>query len=115
MTDFSKIKPKDKADYNTEYNLVKSQLGAGGDANALIMAFKSSKSSLKLMKALAIAMMVFGVPMMLVLAGFFVFGIGVFLFLKAKKHEMKFNYFIHLAETDPDLSMNAVGNHPNMA
>lgn len=115
MTDFSKIKPKDKTDYNTEYNLVKGQLGGNGDANALVIAFQSAKSSLKLMKFLAIAMMVLGLPLMLFVVGIVPFGAGIFLFLKAKKQEMKFNYLIHLAKTDPDLSMNVVNRHPNMA
>ena len=115
MADFSKIKEKDKIDYHTEYNMIKSQVGADGDANAMILSFKSGKSPLKLMKMLGIVMMVFGLPLSIILIGLLPFCAGLFFFFKAKKLERKFDYLIHLSKTDPDLSMTPASNtHPAM-
>lgn len=96
-----------ESELNAEYNIIKNgMITATGDKSAdnIIYAFKKSKSSIKIMKFMSIAMIILGIPALLIGVGFLILPAGIFFLMKTKSQMKKFDGFIAKAQNDPELS-----------
>lgn len=76
------------------------------DGSIIIYELEQAKKMMGKLKIGAVAAMVFGVALMIILVGFVLFGLGLFFFLKISKTQAKYQYFIDKARVDPSLSHN---------